>query len=1111
LNLTNPFASLFTKAKLFALLAMCISTLALGQAKSPSFVFEFDTLAVDIVEGEGINKLVKIINLDSAKPLVFRIDVNYPGEWKLLTNLERQYKLAPSDTFYIPISLVPLGSLIGNSKYIINAYLIDENETPIKGSFFIARKPKKIDWEISASPSGKQYLKNEQTEKQFAINLLNNGTENEAFTLNIECGRNDYGLITDTNGRLIKKQPFYLNLKPLADSTFHFNISLAPEMRNYRMVNLDKYGPMSMNEVRHYSIYANSQPTQFSNFRNQSKGTKINIVSVPNEICINDNPSDAFPLVMELNVSNALGNSPITSAVFRGNKILKNNAFLNYSAILFYGRGYGFFNTLSSSNINISYAYKKYLISLGNIRFGRGISGSYRLNKNNSFGASFGIGNNFRTRGSLTYGGWYRTRISRIFTANASYNRHAYFDGNSQTDLVNLNSTLRLPFNQTIGGSFNYVRNTNNSATDPVRSLFGFGLNYSISYLKGAARTTLNYSQNNNPINFQTPTSGSMQMAQHTSRYRMSKTWQFFMTNQLQFFNSTNAGLPSRTYLNNTLNVNGKLLGRTFSPAIFYNVFQSNQQNIHSRGINIGTALNKQNDDKIINLNARIGYNKNFSDSIPMNSFFSQTSLYYRYRVWSGFLMYSSGDVGFFSSSFNSSNNFEVSRTLMLSVNKQHQFKNKHFVLNFNGSYRYLSSLRRHTVAIGPQFNYLTNSKWRLFVMPQVFVAFNQQNPGFSGSESQAPPRFAASTNVNFGVRKAFSIRNPWSRVYHPTINYLAFLDHNGNNIRDDDEASLENVVIGLNETEVITDINGTAKVKNLSADSTYRLKALALEDVHGFFPKIPPTIRTEKDSTVNIPFVRGVKIYGKIYLNRDLARVDANGPLDLGGIRITAYNGVIIHTLTSYDGSFSMYVPYGEYVISMDESVVGSRFNLLQNDFDILLDNTTESVFVSFNLVEKRKKLNIKRFGAAKTEDGQEPFDTKRKKDDDDTGKVEKEAETNSSLGESLVKFTYPDQTIPKELAVLAYGENFEEVIDYGVVVGRFKDGLSDEQKNEMLSQVDAEGFSVDKDGNFTIIYKEFEDKAQGETFATSLRQKGFDTIEFLGKYDGIFINLGE
>ena len=38
-------------------------------------------------------------------------------------------------------------------------------------------------------------------------------------------------------------------------------------------------------------------------------------------------------------------------------------------------------------------------------------------------------------------------------------------------------------------------------------------------------------------------------------------------------------------------------------------------------------------------------------------------------------------------------------------------------------------------------------------------------------------------------------------------------------------------------------------------------------------------------------------------------------------------------------------------------------KFRLSENNFDIKLDQDTESVFVTFYLVEKRKKITIKKF----------------------------------------------------------------------------------------------------------------------------------------------------
>ena len=111
------------------------------------------------------------------------------------------------------------------------------------------------------------------------------------------------------------------------------------------------------------------------------------------------------------------------------------------------------------------------------------------------------------------------------------------------------------------------------------------------------------------------------------------------------------------------------------------------------------------------------------------------------------------------------------------------------------------------------------------------------------------------------------------------------------------------------------------------------------------------------------IPFVKGVKVYGELYIDRDNSTEVFDLAYDLSKIRVSAYNGQDIHTLTDVNGKFSMYVPYGAYTISLDKKVLGTRFRILENDIKLNLDEGTESVFVSFYLVEKRRKVTIKKF----------------------------------------------------------------------------------------------------------------------------------------------------
>ena len=149
----------------------------------------------------------------------------------------------------------------------------------------------------------------------------------------------------------------------------------------------------------------------------------------------------------------------------------------------------------------------------------------------------------------------------------------------------------------------------------------------------------------------------------------------------------------------------------------------------------------------------------------------------------------------------------------------------------------------------------------------------------------------------------------------------------------------------------------------NLFKDSIYDLSIFSIENLEGFFPYYESKYYPFKDSVLLIPFVKGVNVYGELYIDRDKSPGGFDLDYDLSKIRVSAYNGQDIHTLTNVNGKFSMYVPYGEYVISLDNDVIGTRFRILENDIKLKLDEGTESVFVTFYLVEKRRKISIKKF----------------------------------------------------------------------------------------------------------------------------------------------------
>jgi hypothetical protein len=218
------------------------------------------------------------------------------------------------------------------------------------------------------------------------------------------------------------------------------------------------------------------------------------------------------------------------------------------------------------------------------------------------------------------------------------------------------------------------------------------------------------------------------------------------------------------------------------------------------------------------------------------------------------------------------------------------------------------------------------------------------------------------------GIRKEFGITIPkkFAKDRFATTEFVAFLDVNGNRIRDNEEIVLENVVIRLNDAEVLTNELGTAKFINIK-QGNYLLSVIQLEDYKGWFPLKPDSVVIDGGAQkLFMPFVRGIKLSGNIVLDREKYAVDANEQLDLSKIRISVSDstGKTLSTLTDAKGGYTLYVPSGNYVLTMDDAVLGERFALAQNNIELELKIGMEGFFYTFYIVEKKRKINMRKSG---------------------------------------------------------------------------------------------------------------------------------------------------
>jgi hypothetical protein len=160
----------------------------------------------------------------------------------------------------------------------------------------------------------------------------------------------------------------------------------------------------------------------------------------------------------------------------------------------------------------------------------------------------------------------------------------------------------------------------------------------------------------------------------------------------------------------------------------------------------------------------------------------------------------------------------------------------------------------------------------------------------------------------------------------------------------------------------VITNENGEARMQNFPR-GVWPIKAKSLEENETWFANISDSVMISKDRIVMVPFVRGVKIKGKVGIDRESIRVDASSPFDLSRIKITANGDKPFSTLTDFDGNFEFYLPYGKYIITMDENILGDKYKLAKNNYDLEINRSVDGMFLSYLIVERKRKIVKKSF----------------------------------------------------------------------------------------------------------------------------------------------------
>jgi hypothetical protein len=939
-------------------------------------VTTFNKTEIELKKGEIVSNVLRVYN-NAKETKTFTLDVIAPGTWGKLNERDKLYVIEAGDSLVIPVILIPSKTVNGNTDVTINAFLIDEDQNQIANNVFSLSTKKTVSWDVTVDPTSKFYFKNGENEKDFKFTVSNTGSYRQDIFLDYKAVRGDI-ILSDSTQRILKKNNTTLSLDARTDSTFEYTAScIASGDRNFKKVSLLSHRPNANLLYKKYTLFVNSSEPKAIGANSFKKGNKIEFIKLPNEIKYSNFGLPSLPLIVELNAQNVLANNSFMSLNMRGFHQLNEKASLAYFSQINYSQSYWNKNLLNNTPWYVGYFEDRLSVEAGQVSgniiglpsYGKGLKASYSYLEKHRTGAFFAMTPGyFRPPTTQSFGASHKYTHSENFNITAKIGSNTNFNNDSKVDVVSLNPNFNIKkkhFFTAIGALSRNELTVDDS--DSTRTGYLAGLNYSTSLLSKKWDLNIGGRYNNKDFSF-----GSYERTttNHRSTYEINDKWWVSLNNTFQKASSglSNDSLGfNQELFYNTLVFSTKKKQGTFHPGLYYNITDFAFNRIRSRGLSFRYSKQKYQDNFMTSAFFKTGYRKSLDIPEAGNYFTLEFSSILRYRVWTLSTRYNYGALS------NSAvqgmvNNGITPQSFRSSFQNQYQFKNSHFVLENSLVYNYHNRFQSNSLGLFPEIFYFSNTGWRFSINANFNLISNNYSNAYTFTNVNIENDRGATTNFNsnFGVslKKEFGIPIPFAKKKAVSVDFISFFDINGNGIRDKDEPTIENVVLRVGEKEVITNRAGKATVKNISIGN-HALVVTALDKEDGWFANVDDSLNVFINGDYYIPFVRGIKVYGDVVLDRQkIAIMEDEKTFDLSRIKIVASNGKVYSTLTNVKGEFEFYMPNGEYTITMDERILTSKYKLSRNNIKVTLKNSQDGVYVSFYILENKRKVVVKEFG---------------------------------------------------------------------------------------------------------------------------------------------------
>lgn len=957
---------------LHIILLICTLTLSVSSRAQQDIIASYEKQQIEIIDGEVISNVLKLVNTTNA-PIGIKVITDFPQEWRQLGAQMQEVKVPANDSVFVPLRLIPMEIVGGNNKFMINANVMNMNEKFLAGATFWAFTKKHSSWVVNSLNGGKIYFRNGESEVDFKVNVLNTGGENQKITMTMN-NLSLYTTVVDSLGANKTLKPIQLSLGVFQDTTLSFKFKHQSAERNTNRIDIENHKPYTNNEEKTFSLFVNTEEPNLGEQGAFSANQRIIFKKLSDKTQSNPNAFSTIPVIVDYNVSNLMDNISFSVLNVRGNAQLSANSQImynlqssassdNYAAFLQNTNYYfGYFNT--KGNIQLGFVNGGLM---GLQSFGKGIKAAYQVNRKLLVGGYYVVNNNRFGEQFLASKG---TSLQYTYYKQNKFTAEYGESTNEATGLFTRVLNTRTGINFLKSQSINItLSNSWHNALSGSSKSYGYFylLNYSGNFFKnklninhGFANSSTSYSSNG----------VARLMYNHRTRYAFSEKWNITVVNSYNSIKSDVLMNVNSSSFINQLSVTRAFKFQSLQLAGVYNIFEFVNSSNVVKGISLNHNTFKPKEFFRFSTNIEVGV------SNPRDTSSATPTL--PYMLFNGILFHKTLSVnaryimGNYGSTpvMNSAVNGITQQIFSAAVQHQYLFKNTQFMLQSGANYFYNNLFKQHTLNFFPEMYYFAKTGWRfrVGVNYNLISSLSLRNVYNNQLASDETPRV---TNqgffVNFGVRKEFSAPSPVRKQKFVNATFEVFFDVNGNGVKDRNERAFENVVLRVNDDEVITNAEGTAIILDANGGLA-KVTVMPLDDAQGWFANLPDSILLMKDKVIAVPFVKGVKIKGRVTIKREQVAADATEPFDLSSIKISAVGAKAFNTLTSSDGSFEFYLPFGTYTLIFDEKVLGDKFKIIRNNIAIEANKDADGLVVSFNIVERVRKINKKVFGTPAT-----------------------------------------------------------------------------------------------------------------------------------------------